>query len=70
MAGKLSNIRIKELPEVNLDLDLIGQVGVGLTQLPDINVGATELPRIDFQFGWFHHFQCHQDCFPVPGGLP
>lgn len=47
MAGKLSNIRIKELPEIDLDLDLFGQVGVGLTQLPDINVGLTELPDIN-----------------------
>lgn len=49
MAGKLSNIRIKELkvqelPDINLDLELAGHVGVGVTELPDISVGVSELP--------------------------
>src|SRR5690606_7326351 len=57
MAGSLSNIKIKELPEIKLgggiDLDLdnihlteLAPISVGVTSLPKIEVGVTELPEI------------------------
>lgn len=61
MAGKLKDIRIKEfrvqdLPDIvlDLDLDLAGEVDVGLdsiqlgvTALPPVAIGVTELPDLN-----------------------
>ena len=47
MAGKLSNIRVKEFPDLNLDFEVISPIEIGLLSLPDINVAVTELPEIN-----------------------
>ena len=48
MAGKLSNIRVKEFPDLNLDFEVMSPIEIGLTDLPDIKVGVTDLPDIRF----------------------
>lgn len=46
MAGKLSNIKVKEFPDLNLDFEVVSPIEIGVTQLPNISLAVTQLPNL------------------------